>query len=90
MLVASCGLYKKYEPNTQIPADVIGIDSLAASAPAAPSWRYFFTDPLLQQLIECALERNTDLKSARIAIEQSEVSLQMAKKSILPSIFFSP
>ena len=90
MLVASCGLYKKYEPNTQIPADVIGIDSLAATAPAVPSWREFFTDPLLQQLIDTALVRNTDLKSARIAIEQSEVSLQMAKKSILPSIFFSP
>ena len=90
MLVASCGLYKKYEPNTQIPADVIGVDSLAATAPAPPSWREFFTDPLLQQLIDTALVRNTDLKSARIAIEQSEVSLQMVKKSILPSIFFSP
>ncbi len=90
MLVASCGLYKKYEPNTQIPADVIGVDSLAATAPAPPSWREFFTDPLLQQLIDTALVRNTDLKSARIAIEQSEVALSMAKKSILPSLMFAP
>lgn len=90
LLVASCGLYKEYEHNTQVPADVIGVDSLVANAPAAPSWREFFTDPLLQQLIDSALVRNTDLKSARIAIEQSEVRLQMAKKSILPSLFFNP
>ena len=90
MAAASCGLYNQYESNTQIPADVIGVDSQASTAPAPLSWREFFTDPLLQQLIEKALANNTDLKSARIAIEQSDVSLQMAKKAILPSLFFSP
>ena len=93
IVVASCGLYDKYESNPTIPADVLGIntvDTLGANIPAPLSWREFFTDPLLQQLIEWALTRNTDVNSARIAIEQSEISLQMAKKSILPSLFFSP
>lgn len=93
LVVASCGLYDKYESNPTIPADVIGFftaDTLGTDVPAPLSWREFFTDPLLQQLIESALARNTDIKSARIAIEQSEISLQMAKKSILPSLFFSP
>ena len=93
LLATSCGLYDEYKPNTQIPPDVIGFNtdsSLIANAPAPLSWRDFFIDPLLQQLIDTALVRNTDLNSARIAIEQSEISLQMAKKAILPSLFFSP
>ena len=97
LMAASCGsfksLYSKYEPNTQIPNDVIGlnyINTLGDNAPAPLSWREFFADPLLQRLIDTALVRNTDLNSARIAIEQSQTSLQMAKKSILPSLFFSP
>lgn len=93
LVVGSCGLYNKYESDPTIPADVLGInttDTLGANVPAPLSWREFFTDPLLQQLIECALERNTDINSARIAIKQSEISLQMAKKAILPSLFFSP
>ena len=97
LVVASCGsfksLYKEYESNTQIPNNVIGLDTintLSDNAPAPLSWREFFADPLLQKLIDSALVRNTDLNSARIAVEQSEASLQMAKKSILPSLFFSP
>ena len=92
-VVGSCGLYNKYEPNTQIPANVMGADMLYsqdANVPAPLSWRDFFTDPLLRQLIDTALVRNTDLSSARIAVEQSETSLQMSKNAILPSLFFSP
>ncbi|MBR5117681.1 MAG: TolC family protein [Muribaculaceae bacterium] len=97
LMVASCNsfksLYSKYEPSTQIPHEVLGlntVDALGDNAPAPLSWREFFRDPLLQQLIDSALVRNTDLNSARIAIEQSETSLEMSKKSILPSLFFSP
>ena len=97
LLVASCstfkGLYDKYESKNQIPPDVLGIvipDSLVAEKPVALSWRDFFVDPLLQDLIDSALVRNTDINSARIAVEQSDISLQMAKKAILPSLYFSP
>ena len=54
------------------------------------SWREFFTDPLLQQLIERVLANNTDLNSARIAVEKSQASLKAAKMAYLPSLFFSP
>ena len=97
LVVASCGsfksLYKEYESNTQIPNNVIGLDTintLSDNAPAPLSWREFFVDPVLQRIIDTALVRNTDLNSARIAIEQSEKSLEISKKSILPSLFFSP
>lgn len=89
LLASSCGLYDKYESHNTIPAGIIGMET-AADAPAPVSWREFFTDPLLQQLIDTALTRNTDLKAARIAVEQSEISLKMAKKAILPSFYISP
>lgn len=98
--LTGCGLYKdlhrEYEPSALISGDgVFGItpDVLTVhgdSSMALMSWREFFTDPLLQRLIEQALEKNTDLNSARIAIEMSEASLYAAKKAYLPSVYFSP
>lgn len=93
LLLTSCGLYDKYESNNRIPANVMGLntpDTLAGNVPAMLSWRQFFTDPLLQRLIDTALVRNTDLNSARIAVEQGQASLRMAKKAILPSIALAP
>ena len=82
MMLTSCGLYKKYEQKSEIPADAIGVPG-AASAEAPLSWREFFTDPLLQKLIEQVLANNTDLAAARIAVEQSEASLKAAKLQAL-------
>ena len=89
MMLTSCGLYKKYEQKSEIPADAIGVPG-AASAEAPLSWREFFTDPLLQKLIEHVLANNTDLAAARIAVEQSEASLKAAKLAYLPSLSFAP
>ena len=99
-MLTGCGLYKKYEQKVEAPANAFGADAqgrvFGASATessetiAQLSWREFFTDPLLQQLIEQALANNTDLNSARIAVEKSEASLKMAKMAYLPSLYFSP
>lgn len=89
LMLSSCGLYKKYEQQTEIPADVIGIQGATSTETMLP-WREFFTDPLLQKLIEQVLANNTDLASARIAVEQSEASLKAAKLAYLPSFSFAP
>ena len=97
LLLGGCNtlksLHSKYESQATIPADVFGKD-LPAPADSASlaelSWREFFTDPLLQQLIDTALYRNTDLNSARIAVEKSEASLKAARMAYLPSLYFSP
>lgn len=44
----------------------------------------------MQKLIEQVLANNTNLNSARIAVEKSEASLKMAKMAYLPSLYFSP
>jgi len=93
LMFTGCGLYNKYEQKTEAPADVFGTiqDATVGGASLAElSWREFFTDPLLQQLIEQVLANNTDLNSARIAVEKSEASLHAAKMAYLPSLYFIP
>ena len=95
VLLTGCGIYNKYEQNTPTPADVFGVgqdvpQTDGQQSIAQMSWREFFTDPLLQQLIEQVLANNTDLNAARIAVEKSEASLKAAKLAYLPSLFFAP
>ena len=92
---AGCGIYNKYTPQSEIASDVYGTteDVIAAQADssiAELSWHEFFTDPLLQRLIDSLLVRNTDAHSARIAVEQAQASLRAAKLGYLPSISFGP
>ena len=101
MVVAAVGImltgcaFSKYVSKASIPNDAFGTShdiSMASSnnSIAQFSWREFFTDPKLQALIEQVLANNTDLNSARIAVEKSEASLKMAKMAYLPSLYFSP
>ena len=94
-MLTGCGIYNKYENKVQTPADAFGSDqsvqkAVGESTIAQMSWREFFTDPLLQQLIEQVLANNTDLNSARIAVEKSQASLTAAKLAYLPSLAFAP
>lgn len=95
MTLTGCGIYNKYEQKTESPADLFGsaqdVQMLSGSESLAQmSWREFFTDPVLQQLIEQVLANNTDLNSARITVEKSEASLKAAKLAYLPSLALAP
>ncbi|MBQ9649784.1 MAG: TolC family protein [Prevotella sp.] len=95
LMLTGCGIYNRYAQETPTPADVFGTDGNIQAATgetsmAQVSWRKFFTDPLLQQLIEQVLANNTDLNSARIAVEKSEAALTAAKLAYLPSLYFAP
>ena len=95
LMLTGCGLHNKYVQNVEVPANTFGTSqdvemAEGGTSMAQMSWREFFTDPLLQRLIEQVLTNNTDLNSARIAVEKSEAALDAAKKAYLPSIYFSP
>ena len=98
LMLTGCGLYDKYEAPLSSPGGdtnaLFGIEApsgaVGGASLAQMSWREFFTDPVLQQLIEQVLANNTDLNSARIAVEKSEASLKAAKMAYLPSLYFSP
>ena len=98
LMLTGCGLYDKYEQKVETPANVFGTDAAVLGASNADgtgsiaqmSWREFFTDPLLQQLIEQVLANNTDLNSARLTVEMSQASLKAAKMAYLPALSFAP
>ena len=94
-MLNSCGIYGKYHSQSEVQNDLYGTteDVMAAQAVssiATLSWREVFVDPQLQSLIEKALERNTDLQSARLAIEQAQASLTAAKLGYLPYFTLAP
>ena len=94
-LLTGCGIYSKYEQKNEVPTDAFGTtqdinDASNGNSLATMSWREFFTDPVLQSLIDMVLTHNTDLNSARISVEKSEASLKMARMAYLPSLYFSP
>lgn len=91
----SCGVYRKYQSQTEAPDHLFGtgdtIESLQSETTIAEiSWRDFFTDPLLRDLIDSALVRNTDLQSAQLTVMQAQASLKAAKLAYLPSISLAP
>ena len=49
-------------------------------------WRSVFTEPQLVGLIETALERNADLRTANLNVVQAEAQLKAARLSFWPSL----
>lgn len=93
-LLSSCGIYSNYERPADIKTDGLYGASVQESADsaglAALPWRTMFTDPTLQSLIEQGLQNNADMRTAALAIEESEASLKAAKLSFFPSLAFAP
>ena len=95
-LLASCGVYNKYERpdvNTAglIRDVLIDTDTLAVAPQDTASfgnlpWRSVFTDPQLQQLIEQGLAHNADLQNAALTVKMYESMLTAAKLAFLPGI----
>lgn len=87
-LLQGCGVYQKYSKATEVDKDLFGDEYAGADTTsiATLSWREFFTDPLLRKLIDTALVRNTDLRTAHLRVEQAEASLSAARLAFLPSV----
>ena len=95
-LLASCGVYNKYERpdvNTAglIRDVLIDTDTLAVAPQDTASfgnlpWRSVFTDPQLQQLIEQGLAHNADLQNAALTVKMYESMLTAAKLAFLPAV----
>ena len=106
LALSSCGIYSKYKPVTEIPdglyghggTDTSGLTSadpeIQRSDTAANfgnlSWREVFTDPYLRVLIDSALVRNTDLRTAHLRVKEAEATLLSARLSYLPAFSLSP
>lgn len=90
MLLFSCKVGSKYtQPELHLPEDFRGKwdveyqDSLLISE---LSWREFFNDPVLMDLIDSGLSRNYDMRTALKNIEIAQLNLKANKFEYLPRI----
>lgn len=98
MLVASCGIYNKYErPDVNTEGLVRDVQSNTDTLAVADTtsfgnlpWRQVFTDPQLQNLIETALAHNTDYLNCALNVKMVEAQLTAAKLAFLPSVALTP
>ena len=93
LAVSSCGIYNKYKAAEEVPEGLYG-EEVAVTEDTTNfgdlSWREVFTDPYLQQLIDSALVRNTDLRTAQLRVQEAEASLLTARLAYVPSFYLSP
>lgn len=97
LLLSSCHVYDNYQKSEAIPANLYRDTTANYQALAADTvnfgtmpWQEMFTDPQLQQLIQTALERNSNLLIVDQNIRAAEAGLTTARLAYLPSAVFSP
>ncbi|WP_065219539.1 MULTISPECIES: efflux transporter outer membrane subunit [Butyricimonas] len=74
-VLSGCSVYKKFSQTVEVDSNI-----------ATFSWKELFQDAYLQQLIDTALTRNTNLRTARLRAEQAEVALLAARLAYLPFV----
>ena len=60
--------------------------TLTAQTADTVAWRQVFTDPQLAALIDTALLKNADLRTACLNVEQAEAQLRTARLAMLPGL----
>lgn len=87
-LLSGCGSSRPYNrPDLEVPVTFRGQSQQIGSDSTGPiSWKSFFQDPILQNLIDGVLQRNYDLSSAIGSIRINEEYLKQARASRMPVI----
>lgn len=90
--LSGCSIYKNYQRPSDITVEEVygEIGSTDSVSIAQLPWRTLFTDSRLQELIERSLEQNTDLRIARLRIDQAQATLTASRLAFLPSFSFAP
>lgn len=92
--LSGCHIYKKYETPQDIPLTKAYAEALAMPVDSAAfgnlAWQTVFTDPLLVDLIQRALENNTNLRNSQLNVEVAKAQVLGAKLSYLPSVALAP
>lgn len=95
--LTGCHIYNKFH----LPADGGNRQAIAQYVEAADQqldstalgnlpWQQVFTDPVLVDLINRALENNINLDNARLNVEIAHANMQGARLSYLPSLALAP
>lgn len=91
-MLSSCGIYEKWHSDADVPGNLFGEDYVSRDtcSIARLHWTEMFTDSLLQELIDTALVRNTELRTARLRVEQAQARLRTARLALVPSLELVP
>ena len=94
VMMSGCHIYQKYQTPTDTPITKAYAEALSQPEDSAAfgnlQWQTVFTDPLLVDLINRALENNTNLRNAQLNVEVARAQVQGAKLSYLPSVALAP
>src|SRR5688572_15602946 len=89
IVFVGCAVGPDYRrPNTPVPSTFRAPETLPpqqASSLANLQWFEVFQDPVLQDLVRTALQRNYDLRDAVARIEEARASLGFARSNQFPS-----
>ena len=92
--LSSCHIYQKYETPTNTPLTKSYAEALAEEVDTTAfgnlPWQEVFTDPMLVDLINRALENNTNLRNAQLNVEAAKAQVLGARLSYLPSVALAP
>ena len=94
LFMGGCSMNPKYtKPLAPVPAEwpkgeAYKLTQAAPETPTAPelSWKAFFTDPKLQQIIETALTNNRDLRIAALNVERARALYGVQRAELLPVV----
>lgn len=94
VMMSSCHIYNKFDMPTDTDLTRQYVEARDAQADSAAfgnlQWQKVFTDPLLQDYINRALQNNTNLENARLNVDVARANLLGAKLSYLPSVALTP
>ncbi len=91
--MTSCHIYKKFEMPQEEPLtkEYVEARDMAVDSTAFGNlqWQEVFTDPVLTDLINRALENNSDLANAKLNVDIAHANMRGARLSYLPSLALS-
>lgn len=82
LFLSACAVGPDYQrPEVDLPKD-LGVAQAATPAPA--KWWTLFNDPILDKLVDEALEHNRDLRAAAYRIDQARAQFTIERASLSP------
>ena len=93
-MLSSCHIYNKFDMPEDNALAQEYVEAKAAEVDSAAfgnlQWQQVFTDPMLVDLINQALENNANLQNAKLNVDIAHAQLKGARLSYLPSVALAP
>ncbi|WP_199902508.1 efflux transporter outer membrane subunit, partial [Azospirillum sp. B4] len=87
LLAAGCAVGPNYQPSAQaVPAQWANGSAATTGAPALSRWWRRLDDPLLDALVDQAVQGNLDVASAKAKIREARATYRQAGGALLPTL----